>query len=121
MKATSSNIVFSRTIPMNESNNDFWQTHSRKFLELAFRCDRQETLYHPDGHGKKTGDCSDTVEFFLSLKGDRIETISYSINGCIHTNACANAIIDLTEGKTLREAWEINPEKAEDRAEGQYE
>jgi nitrogen fixation NifU-like protein len=94
----------------NDQVKDFWQSHSLKFLEMAFRTDRQEIIQHPDGHGKKSGDCGDTVEFFLMLKGDRIHTLSYALNGCVNTNACANTIIELVEGKTLDAAWEIQPE-----------
>jgi len=99
---------------MHDSKEDFWQTHSMKFLESAFRADRQEKIQHPDGHGRKTGDCGDTVEFFLMLTEDRIDTISYALSGCINTNACANAIIELVEGKSMDEAWEINPEDVSD-------
>ena len=99
---------------MHDSQDDIWQTHSLKFLEMAFRADRQEKLQHADGHGSKTGDCGDTVEFFLILKQDCIESLSYVVNGCINTNACANALIELVEGKTMDEAWEINPEDVSD-------
>ena len=99
---------------MNDNHNDFWQSHSLTFLEMAFRTDRQECLRKADGHGKKTGDCGDTVEFYLILNGDRIETLSYAINGCVNTNACANAIIELVEGKTIDQAWEIQPENVSD-------
>lgn len=95
---------------MNDQQTDIWQSHSITFLELAFRTDRQERLHDADGYGKKTGDCGDTIEFFLKLDGDRIKTLSYAINGCINTNACANAVILLTEGKTVDSAWEIQPE-----------
>jgi nitrogen fixation NifU-like protein len=95
---------------MNDQLNNFWQSHSLTFLEMAFRTDRQERLIGADGHGQKTGDCGDTVEFFLVLEGNRIKTLAYSINGCINTNACANAVIHLAEDKTLDEAWEIKPE-----------
>ncbi len=95
---------------MSKNVDDFWQDHSLKFLEMAFRTDRRETLSNPDGYGKKTGDCGDTVEFFLIIKNDRIETISYNVNGCMNTNACANAIVSLVEGKSLDEAWAVTPE-----------
>jgi nitrogen fixation NifU-like protein len=77
---------------------------------MAFRTDRQETIEKPDGYGEKTGDCGDSVAFYLSVRGDRLHTISYRLNGCIHTNACANAIAEISEGKTLETAWEISPE-----------
>jgi nitrogen fixation NifU-like protein len=95
---------------MHDTKEDIWQTHSMKFLEMAFRADRQETVQQSDGHGGKTGDCGDTIEFYLMLNENRIETISYRLNGCINTNACANAIIELVEGKQMDEAWELNPE-----------
>lgn len=88
---------------------DFWQTHSMKFLEMAFRVDRQERLQNADGHGKKTGDCGDTVEFFLKVNNNQIETLSYALNGCLNTNACANAIIELIEGQSLETAWALDP------------
>jgi nitrogen fixation protein NifU and related proteins len=99
---------------MDHSKEDILQTHSLKFLEAALRTDRQQPMGHCDGHGRKTGDCGDTVEFFLTLQGDRIDSISYEINGCINTNACANAIIDLVEGQPLDKAWGLNPEDVAD-------
>jgi nitrogen fixation NifU-like protein len=34
---------------------------------MAFRHDRREAIEHPDGYGKRTGDCGDTVEMFLTI------------------------------------------------------
>lgn len=99
---------------MSTEASEFWQSHSMKFLECAFRTDRQERLEHPDGHGKKAGDCGDTVEFFLMVLDNRIKTISYDINGCVNTNAAANAVIDLVQDKNLDQAWEISPEDVAD-------
>lgn len=99
---------------MSEPDTDFWQSHSMKFLECAFRSDRHETVHRADGHGKKSGDCGDTVEFFIITNRDRLKTISYAVNGCMNTNACANAVIDLAENRTMDEAWEITPEMVSD-------
>jgi nitrogen fixation NifU-like protein len=85
-----------------------------KFLESAFRTDRREKLAHADGHGRQTGDCGDTVEFFLVIRQDRLEHIAYDINGCINTNACANAIVDLLKGKSLADAWGLDPQDVAD-------
>ncbi len=95
---------------MEQEKPDFWQEHSLHFLEMAFRTDRHETMKKPDGYGKKTGDCGDTVEMFLTLQNDHIHSVSLQINGCMNTNACANTVAHMTEGKTLGEAWEITPE-----------
>jgi nitrogen fixation NifU-like protein len=97
-----------------DTNESIWQSHSMKFLESAFRSDRQEKIAQWDGHGKRTGDCGDTIEFFLIIKEDQIETVSYALNGCLNTNACANAIIDLLEGKSTAQAWDLTPEEVAD-------
>lgn len=99
---------------MDHSKGDILQAHSIKFLEAALRTDRQHPLQRADGHGRKTGGCGDTVEFFLALRKDRIDTITYEINGCINTNACANAVIDLLAGQSLDKAWGLNPEDVAD-------
>lgn len=95
---------------MAKEIEDIWQDHSLRFLEMAFRTDRRERIDHPDAYGKKRGDCGDTVEFFLMIKNGIIESASYDIDGCMNTNACANTIISLIEGKSVESAWEITPE-----------
>ncbi len=99
---------------MHTPNSATWQTHSLKFLESAFRSDRHEKRTHADGRGKKMSDCGDSIEFFLMVDGNRIQSISYAHTGCLNTNACANAVIDLLIGKSLQDAWEINPEDVAD-------
>jgi nitrogen fixation NifU-like protein len=89
---------------------DFWQDHSRNFLEMAFRHDRRERLDHPDGYGKRTGECGDTVEIFLLIRAGRIQTVAFDTNGCIHTIACANTVAELAAGQRVKTAWEITPE-----------
>lgn len=94
-----------------EKKFDFWQEHSMQYLEMAFRTDRQETVHNPDGYGKRTGDCGDSVEMFLTVENGVVQTVSYQIDGCRNTNACANTVAELATGKGLEEAWEITPEQ----------
>jgi len=89
---------------------DFWRDHSLHYLEMAFRYDRRGRLQKPDGYGKRTGECGDTVEMFLGIEDSRIQSVSFDTNGCINTNACANTVSHLVEGKPIEEAWDITPE-----------
>ncbi|MDX2496641.1 MAG: iron-sulfur cluster assembly scaffold protein [Desulfobacterales bacterium] len=68
----------------------------------------------PDGYGKRTGECGDTVKIYLAVSNDRIESISFDTDGCINTNACANTLVFLAKGKTIPQAWEISPQKVID-------
>ena len=95
---------------MTEEHFDFWQDHSRNYLSMAFGQQRREIVRNSDGHGKKTGDCGDTVEMFLTIRDGRIEAVSYDTDGCLNTNACANTVAELAEGRNTEEAWEISPE-----------
>ena len=60
---------------------DFWRDHSLNYLQMAFGFDRHSRLQNPDGFGRQTGECGDTVE-----------------------------MSHLAEGKTMDEGWEITPE-----------
>ena len=95
---------------MTQKNFDFWQTHSRQYLEMAFRSDRRGAIAHPDGYGKRTGVCADTVEIYLSIRNGHIQSVTYETNGCLNTNACANTVAELIEGKDVEAAWELTPE-----------
>jgi nitrogen fixation NifU-like protein len=78
---------------------------------MAFKTDRMEPLADPDGVGRHTGDCGDTVEMLLKLQGDTIAQVAFQVQGCMNTIASANAVAELIEGKPLGDAWETTPEK----------
>ena len=95
---------------MTDKPFNFWQDHSDQYLEMAFRSDRRGSLSHPDGYGRHTGECGDTVEMFLSVRQGCIESVMFQLDGCMNTNACANTVARLAEGRTVTAAWEIRPE-----------
>jgi nitrogen fixation NifU-like protein len=99
---------------MNSSGEEtfnFWKDHSNQFLEMALDASRRGRLEKAAGYGTKKGECGDTVEFFLEVKHNRITAVVYDLNGCLHTNACANTVAALVENKTVEEAWNISPEQ----------
>jgi len=96
---------------MTEKAFDFWQDHSANYLEMAFRNDHNEVISNADGYAKKTGDCGDTIEFFLVVRDQIIERMGHRINGCRNTYACANTIVQMVEGQSVSHAWEITPEQ----------
>ncbi len=96
-----------RSENMAEQTFDFWNDHSLEFLEMAMNRDYQERIENPDGYGRRTGDCGDTVEFFLHQQDGRISSISYDANGCMNTHACANTVVTLAQGKSVDRAWNI--------------
>ena len=99
---------------MSDKSFNFFNDHSVHFLEMALSFDRQEKIEFPDGYGRNTGECGDTVEMFLVIKDDLIFRVSFLINGCINTHACANTVAHLMERKSVDEAWDISPETVAD-------
>ncbi len=95
---------------MSESSEQKLPEHSIRFLEMAFRTDRRGAVERADGYGKRTGDCGDTVEIYLKINDGKIKSVSFELDGCLNTSACANAVAELATGKTIDEAWEITPE-----------
>jgi nitrogen fixation NifU-like protein len=96
---------------MAKETSNFWQDHSIKYLEMAFKTDRMEPMADPDGIGRHTGDCGDTVAMFLKLRGNTVCQVAFQVQGCMNTIASANAVAELIEGKPLDAAWELTPEK----------
>ena len=99
---------------MEKTKFDFWKDHSEQFLKMALQNRKNERLENADGVGKCAGACGDSIEVYLCLTGDRIETVSYYSDGCLHTNACANTMAHLAENKTIKQAWEMTPESVVD-------
>lgn len=95
---------------MNAKNDkpfDFWNDHSLEFLEMAMKRDYQETLTSCSGYGKKTRECGDTIEFYLTIENAVIQSVSYDIKGCLFSHACANTVIKFANGQTIEKARNI--------------
>ncbi len=76
---------------------------------MAYLWDRRKAMPQPDGYATKRGDCGDTITIYLALQNAQISAITFELEGCMHTNACCNALAVLVEGKTVSQAWEITP------------
>lgn len=62
----------------------------------------------PDGYGKVTGPCGDTMEIWLKVRGGTVAECTYLTDGCGATVACGSITTELARGQPLREAWKIN-------------
>ncbi|MGA2937909.1 MAG: iron-sulfur cluster assembly scaffold protein [Syntrophobacteraceae bacterium] len=93
---------------------DFWRKHSVNFLSMAFETGRHERIQHPDGYGKCSRECGDTLEIYLMSRSGRIGSASFYTEGCIYTIACANALVRMIEGKSIEQAWGITPRQIAD-------
>ena len=90
-----------------QDQNDELPEYSLNFLEMAFRTDRQIVPEQADGCAEKSSGCGDAVKMYLTLSGRTIQSVRFEIRGCLNTNACANAVAELVEGKTVEDARKL--------------
>lgn len=90
------------------------KNHSLNYIEMALSTDRIERIHHPDGYGKRIGDCGDQVEFFLTCHGKMLGNVSFCTQGCLNTTACCNTVAKFAQGQPIDKAWEILPEQVVD-------
>ncbi len=95
---------------MTHHQEDSLPAHAQIFLEMAFRTDRQKSLAHPSGVGRNIGACRDQIEIQLAIREGVIRELAYKLEGCLNTNACANAVAEMVEGHTVNAAWALKPE-----------
>ena len=88
---------------------DFWNDHSIEYLSMAYMWDRRKSLESPDGFGKKTGDCGDTITMYLEVKDSLVQQLCFELDGCINTNACCNVVAAMVENLPVADGWNITP------------
>ncbi len=94
---------------MDQDYLSFWEHHSVNFLTMAFETNRSGRIENPDGYGKCSRECGDTLEIFLNSHDGLISSAYFDTEGCLYTVACANTVVSMVEGKPVEEAWHILP------------
>lgn len=99
---------------MNIESSPLKVVHSPKYQQMASRVERYGQLESPDGYGHRTGDCGDTIDFYLSVQGGQIQMVTFTVEGCTNTVACGNTVSYLMEGRSLNDGWNLSPENVAD-------
>ena len=67
-------------------------------------------IENPQGFGKVTGPCGDTIHIFLKIENDKIADARFLTDGCATTIAAGCKACELAIGKTFQEAFKITKE-----------
>ena len=59
-------------------------------------------------YGMVTGPCGDTMEIFLTIKGETIQKAVFNTDGCIATIACGSMVTESVKGLTVAEAMKLS-------------
>ena len=65
------------------------------------------TLESYDGHARITGPCGDTMEFWLEVRGQRIQRARFITDGCSSSLASGSMATELATGKRVDEACAV--------------
>ena len=89
---------------------DARKVYSEEVIERWLNPKYMGEMESPQGHGKVTGICGDTVQIFLRIDNNRITDARFITDGCATTIAAGSMACELAMGKTFREAFKITKE-----------
>ncbi len=84
-----------------------------RFLEHVTHPRNLGVLEHPSGQAHGVGVCGDSVEVAIRVEDDRIQEIRVQPHGCVYTVACASAVSELAQGRSIDEVLALGPEEVE--------
>jgi len=89
---------------------DARKIYSEKVIQSWLNPKYMGEMENPQGHGKVTGTCGDTVQIFLRIDNNTIIDARFITDGCATTVAAGGMACELAMGKPLREAFKITKE-----------
>ncbi|MFW6323456.1 MAG: iron-sulfur cluster assembly scaffold protein [Desulfovibrionales bacterium] len=89
--------------PFAELQAKVMEETRRKYGRIAYdRWINPKYMGHiesPDGYGRVTGSCGDTMEIFLRFDQDRVTEATYMTDGCGTSSICGSFAAELALGK----------------------
>lgn len=99
---------------VNGLQNQILEEARAEFGDVAFER-WQNPLYagamdNPDGHGRVTGSCGDTMQIFLKFEKNKVKAVRFLTDGCGSSMVCGSFAAELALGKSPDELVEISGE-----------
>jgi nitrogen fixation NifU-like protein len=92
--------------------------YSKKVIEHWLSPRNFKPLELPDGHGRITGPCGDTMEIYLRFKDGEVAEASFTTDGCLTSIVSASATVELATGKSISQVRSISQEQILDALDG---
>ena len=65
---------------------------------------------NPDGYGRITGSCGDTIQVFLKFGNEKVKEASFQTDGCGSSTVCGSFAAEMALGKSPSEILDITGE-----------
>ena len=69
-----------------------------------------DVMDNPDGYGRITGSCGDTMQIFLKFENEKVNKASFQTSGCGSSAVCGSFAVELAFGKSPDEILDITGE-----------
>ncbi len=89
---------------------DARKVYSEKVIQRWLNPKYMGEMENPQGYGKVTGPCGDTVQIFLRVESGKIIDARFITDGCATTIAAGCMACELAIGKSFKEALKITKE-----------
>ena len=86
---------------------DMKEVYSERTIDLFLNPRNLGEIPAPDGFGRITGPCGDTMEICLKVRDNRVMNASFWTDGCGTTIASGSMVTELAKGKSVLEAQKI--------------
>jgi nitrogen fixation NifU-like protein len=83
---------------------------SLKALRAALFPQHLGTVAQPDGYAHAHGECGDLMTFYLLIKDERIQRVTFTTDGCDATIASGETLASMVAGMVLEEARRVTPD-----------
>ncbi len=76
----------------------------KEVLRRVVEPTRRGAMADADGHGSFETPCGDAMDLYVQVADGVVQRASFVSRGCAHTHACASAVAELMEGRTIAAA-----------------
>lgn len=90
--------------------NDTIKDYGQKAFERWLNPSYMHSMENPDGYGRITGPCGDTMEIFLRFEEGRVSEASFQTDGCGPSMVCGSLAAELALEKNTDELKGITDE-----------
>jgi len=86
---------------------DMRKLYSEKVIDHFLNPRNLGQIQAPDGFGRITGPCGDTMEIYLRVKNGRVANATFWTDGCGPSIASGSIVTELVKGRSIAEARKI--------------
>ena len=87
--------------------DDMRSTYTGTVVDHAMNPRNVGSISDADGFASVTGPCGDTMQIWLTVKGDRIAEATFRTDGCGTSIASGSMVTELAKGRTIHEALRV--------------